>query len=48
MVQKIEKEMHLFENEGTRGHHLDSMSTPTTSIESERAFSVAAYMGNKL
>ena len=45
--------MNLFENGGTRGHHLELafkylMSTPPTSIELERAFSAAAYIGNKL
>ena len=45
--------MNLFENGGTRGHHLELtfkylMSMPPTSIESERAFSAAASIGNKL
>uniref|UniRef100_A0A2S2QKB9 HAT C-terminal dimerisation domain-containing protein n=1 Tax=Sipha flava TaxID=143950 RepID=A0A2S2QKB9_9HEMI len=53
LVKIIKKEMNLFENGGTRGHHLELafkylMSIPPTSIESERAFSAAAYMGNKL
>lgn len=45
--------MNLFENGGSRGHCLELafkylMSIISTSIESERAFSVAAYIGNKL
>jgi hypothetical protein len=53
LVKIIKKEMNLFENGGTRGHHLELafkylMSIPPTSIESERAFSAAAYIGNKL
>lgn len=53
LIKIIKKEMNLFENGGTRGHHLNLafkylMSIPPTSIESERAFSAAAYIGNKL
>jgi hypothetical protein len=53
LIKIIKKEMNLFENGGTRGHHLELafkylMSIPPTSIESERAFSAAAYIGNKL
>jgi len=52
LVKIIKNKMNLFENEGTRGHHLELafkylMST-LTSIESERAFSAAAFTGNKL
>jgi len=53
LIKIIRKELNLFENGGTRGHHLELafkylMSIPPTSIESERAFSAAAYIGNKL
>ncbi|KAL4083320.1 hypothetical protein QTP88_028649 [Uroleucon formosanum] len=53
LIKIIKKEMNLFENGGTRGHHLKLafkylMSISPTSIESERAFSTAAYIGNKL
>lgn len=44
----IKKEMNLFENGGTRGHHLQLvykylLTIPPTSVEAERAFSAAGY-----
>lgn len=53
MVEIIKKEMDLFKNGETRGHHLVVafkylISTPPTSIESKRAFLAAAYVENKL
>jgi hypothetical protein len=53
LVKIIRKELNLFENGGTRGHHLELaykylMSIPPICIESEHAFSAAAYIGNKL
>lgn len=53
LVKIIKKEMNLFKNGETRGHHLELgckylMSTLSISIESEHAFSAAAYIGNKL
>jgi len=52
LIKIIKKEMNLFENDGTHGHHLELafqylMSIPLTSIESERAFSAAAYTYRK-
>jgi len=47
--------MNLFENGGTRGHYLKlefkyliDIKIPPTSIQSEREFSTATKMGNKL
>ena len=45
--------MHLFENGGNRGHNLELvyqylLSIPPTSIEPERAFSAAGYLGSKI
>lgn len=45
--------MNLFENGGTRGHHLQLvykylLTIPPTSVEAERAFSAAGYIGNRL
>lgn len=53
LANSIRHEMSLLENGGVRGHHLKTankylMSIPPTSIEPERAFSAAAYVGNKL
>lgn len=53
LANSIRREMSLFENGGTRGYHLEIankylMSIPPTSVEPERAFSAAAYIGNKL
>lgn len=53
LANSIRREMTLFENGGVRGYHLETankylMSIPPTSIEPERAFSAAAYVGNKL
>jgi hypothetical protein len=52
LMKTIKKEINLLET-GTRGYHLELaykylMSIPPTSIEPERAFSAAAYLGNKL
>ncbi|GBP65678.1 hypothetical protein EVAR_98391_1 [Eumeta japonica] len=53
MTNSIRREMSLFENGGVRGYYLETaykylMSIPPTSVEPERAFSAAAYVGNKL
>lgn len=53
LANSIRREMSLFENGGVRGYHLETaykylMSIPPTSVEPERAFSAAAYVGNKL
>lgn len=53
LANSIRREMSLFENGGTRGYYLEIankylMSIPPTSVEPERAFSAAAYIGNKL
>jgi len=53
LVKIIKKQMNLLENGGACGHHLELtlkylMSIPPTSIESERASSAAAYVGNRL
>lgn len=53
LVNSIRREMSLFENGGVRGYHLELaykylLSIPPTSVEPERAFSAAAYVGNKL
>jgi hypothetical protein len=52
LMKTIKKEINLLET-GTRGYHLELaykylISIPPTSIEPERAFSAAAYIGNKL
>jgi hypothetical protein len=52
LMKTIKKEINLLET-GTRGYHLELaykylMSIPPTSVEPERAFSAAAYIGNKL
>ncbi|GBP84473.1 hypothetical protein EVAR_67479_1 [Eumeta japonica] len=52
-VNSIRREMSLFENGGVRGYHLETaykylISIPPTNVEAERAFSAAAYVGNKL
>ncbi|GBP57370.1 hypothetical protein EVAR_27400_1 [Eumeta japonica] len=52
MTNSIRREMSLFEME-VRGYYLETaykylMSIPPTSVEPERAFSAAAYVGNKL
>lgn len=49
----IKKELSLFDNGRARGHHLELvykylLSIPPTSVEAERAFSAAGYIGNKL
>lgn len=49
----LKKEMALFKSVGKRGHHLKLayqylMTIPPTSVESERAFSAAGYIGNKI
>lgn len=53
LVKRIRREMNLFENGGVRGYHLELahkylLSVPPTSVEPERAFSAAAYIGNKI
>lgn len=53
LANSIRREMSLFENGGVRGYHLETaykylLSIPPTSVEPERAFSAAAYVGNKL
>ena len=45
--------MSFFEGGGIRGRHLEQaykylLSIPPTSIEAERAFSAAGYIGNKI
>lgn len=49
----LKKEMSLYENGGIRGRYLESvykylLTVPPTSVESERAFSAAGYICNKL
>ena len=53
LMSIIKKEMHLFENGGNREHNLELvyqylLSIPPTSIEPERAFSAAGYLGSKI
>ncbi|GBP63645.1 hypothetical protein EVAR_47983_1 [Eumeta japonica] len=53
LANTIRREMSLFENGGVRGYHLENaykylISIPPTNVEPERAFSAAAYVGNKL
>lgn len=53
LLTSIKKELSLFDNGGTRGHHLELvykylLSIPPISVEAERAFSAAGYIGNKL
>jgi len=53
LVKIIKKEINLFENGRAREYYLKLtfkylMSIPTTSIESELAFSAAVYTGNRL
>ena len=53
LMSIIKKEMHLFENGGNWGHNLELvyqylLSIPPTSIEPERAFSAAGYLGSKI
>ncbi|GLV38336.1 hypothetical protein CBL_21256, partial [Carabus blaptoides fortunei] len=53
LMATIRKEMNLFVNGGNRGHNLELvyqylLSIPPASIEPERAFSAAAYLGNKI
>ncbi|GBP28069.1 hypothetical protein EVAR_21189_1 [Eumeta japonica] len=52
MTNSIRREMSLFENGGVRGYYLETaymylMSIPPTSVEPERAFSAAAYVGGR-
>lgn len=53
LLATIKKEITLFEQGGSRGHHLkliyDCLQTiPPTSVEAERAFSSAGYLCNKI
>ena len=53
LMTTIKKEMSLFDNGGTRGHHLTIvynylLTIPPTSVEAERAFSAAGLFSTKL
>lgn len=53
LLTVLRMEMSLYENGGKRGRYLDElynhlMSIPPTSVESERAFSAANYICNKI
>lgn len=53
LLSTLRKEMSLFENGGTRGHHLELvckylLTIPSTSVERERVFSASGYLCNKL
>lgn len=53
LLATIKKEMDLFEGGGSRGHHLQMafnhlQTIKPTSVKSERAFSAAGYICNKV
>lgn len=53
LISILNKEIVLFETTGKRGHYLELayqylMTIPPTSVEPERAFSAAGYIGTKI